>query len=144
MLYRSSPLLSMGISFLWKKNQRWMKLNKRKMESALFLSTPNCPNVMVWSKILPHIDTAYCSFPLLFWMMTSYRCNFANILTNSQKELSHSVNLTHIHRWVKGYDVRSTLIDSRICQAEEISKESVERRGEKGLPIALGGYSVEH
>ena len=33
--------------FYEKKNQRWIKLNKRKMESALFLLTLNCLNVMV-------------------------------------------------------------------------------------------------
>ena len=36
-----------------------LKLNNKKMESVLFLSTSNCPNVMVLSEILPHIDTAY-------------------------------------------------------------------------------------
>jgi len=36
-----------GKQFFVKKNQKWMKLKIRKMEFALFLSTLNCPNVMV-------------------------------------------------------------------------------------------------
>ena len=36
-----------GKQFFVKKNRRWMKLNKRKMESVLFLLTLNCPNVTV-------------------------------------------------------------------------------------------------
>ena len=66
MLHRSSPLLLMGISFFVKKKRRRMKLNKRNIESALFLLTPNYPNVTVWPEILLHMQSAYPVMHLIY------------------------------------------------------------------------------
>ena len=43
-----------------------MKLNKMKIESTLL--TPNCPNEMVSSEKLPHMDTSYCDTNALSMM----------------------------------------------------------------------------
>ena len=59
MLRPHPPLLSMGNSFSWIKNGKWMKMNQIKTEFALLNTTPGIPSVTAQSKILPYIQTNY-------------------------------------------------------------------------------------